>query len=742
MINYFKNLYRRIRATLTSEEFEENRTNLVNKLRTVVPLSCTDLEEIGRLLEKIARNKESARSRMNILIEAVRRRSTRPVSVPVQIEGNKKQPRQIDSTRDVSYWVNGEIFYGDVRESEELEYFTEENIRKLNSQRPKYNGARNRRRVSSRVIAMPPKTNSIEPKINEEAPTNFEGKRKADEYEAESLLKRKKPSQRKFKSVITDLNVELGMPRTFGMFIGDEDFTLDQLPEEEQANFLKWQEEQEGRLKLARKTLDLTKPYQQPEVKQEPPVKTVSFAPLPSTSTQEVETAPTFVNPFRLGELAQPTANPFASTSESKTETDAISEPASFSNPFTTTKVDAVKSESDSLTEPPTSTFAAAKSVEREEKQNPFISIDSNPFKVENPFSVDKKKSLENPFQLARKVVPSTAEVPPSSAIEVPQTSSLSRFEPESSFDKKTIVVPEKDTKPALELCSNEKVANPFSSSTLKMPSFSGELQNPFGASQASAKKLFGQVESVNKELKENESEQAAKSFQLGDKSGTLINPFSAKEGTEAPKKLELFTTKTGNEGASDAQKPKNPFSSFPGSSFASVPKLEPSENNEPFGKPPQSNNPFAAPKPNPFEAANSSQFSTNSFANPFTNNATFSANSTFNFNQPSIGQNPFKIGDAQPPNSGLNSRPPAAFNPQQNYANPFNMPNAGSNPFYPSTQGSLQGNPAFTSFQGQSFGTQNPFSSQQNQEEQDSLFNANDGWDDSFRRKRAYRKR
>lgn len=238
-MGFFKDLYRKMRGAIKGDRYEKQYQGLVNIFRTTSPLTPSDLTNIENILHTLVVNKETLHMKFSYVREALRLRRSGGSSnrnlksrygMFITDEYNKLVRRKINPDRDVSYYVNGNVVYGEVQSSEEEDYFNRNNIKTLNSAPlPKKQCDLDCVTNECRVC--------LERRIRKELVHNMELERSLKEQER---IKRRKNADER--SIITDINEQLGCPLIIGRAFADDRFSLDDLESEEKEEFLQWRE--------------------------------------------------------------------------------------------------------------------------------------------------------------------------------------------------------------------------------------------------------------------------------------------------------------------------------------------------------------------------------------------------------------------------------------------------------------------------------------------------------------------
>lgn len=138
-MGFFKGLYRQLCAAVGKKRLQKEYEELINILRTTVPLDIPELERMDQVLGCVVQDRTGLAARFRLLRTVLRQRKQLGAGVKARYsmfianEHDRLAKRRIDRDRDVSYGVNGNIVYGDVDSDEERTYFTGDNVQALNS---------------------------------------------------------------------------------------------------------------------------------------------------------------------------------------------------------------------------------------------------------------------------------------------------------------------------------------------------------------------------------------------------------------------------------------------------------------------------------------------------------------------------------------------------------------------------------------------------------------------------------
>lgn len=286
MISFFKGLLNKLKYAAGQHHYENTYDTLISKFRRVTPLSQEDVTEIGMLLQELSENpaytKEKYAEFEELFISKTEeeRRKLRQLSSTsperISVIPNEKTPKYFPFKKenDVSYYVNGQIIYGDVNSSEEEEYFNQRNVDVLNREPL-------RKKKCDIECVVNECQKCIEVRLRKELTKRIH----LDSQRAESSKRRKVlPST----GVVNRLNEQLGCPILIGRAVADDRFSVDDLTEPEKEKFLKWKqmiEEQKNRPPCRR------------EVEQSPYIQTSKWIEPIASDIGDVQ-VPKMNNPF------------------------------------------------------------------------------------------------------------------------------------------------------------------------------------------------------------------------------------------------------------------------------------------------------------------------------------------------------------------------------------------------------------------------------------------------------------
>ncbi|ELA41965.1 uncharacterized protein VICG_00982 [Vittaforma corneae ATCC 50505] len=245
MLEFFKNIFRKLKNSLNQEKYTQSYKELINIFRRVTPLEIQDIDNIHTILRGIVENTTMLDRKMRILKNSLRSKALVKTRYDQFItdEFRKISKRTRNYDKDVSYSVGGKIIYGDVSSDEEGGYFSREHVENLNS------------------IPLRPKKCDFDCLKNEcracmERRLRMEISKKL-EIENQQLVADRIKKRKTNKDTINELNEKLGVPALFGRYVTDDAFKIDDLTEDERREFLKWKEEQKKSAEVARRILNL-----------------------------------------------------------------------------------------------------------------------------------------------------------------------------------------------------------------------------------------------------------------------------------------------------------------------------------------------------------------------------------------------------------------------------------------------------------------------------------------------------
>lgn len=804
MLEFFKNIFRKLKSSMNQEKYLKRYGDLINVFRRVTPLEINDLSTIEGILKDLIIDPTTLNNlerKMKILREALRNKK--------KIDSGRLQLDTVDYNRDVTYCINGTIVYGEVESEQETKYFSKDNVQILNSRplKPKvcdFECAKNECKLC------------LERRLRMEISRNFE-------LEQQATKKRKISSR-----VVKDLNEQLGLPSTFGRFVADEKFNLEDLEENEKREFVNWKSEQKGKTDLARKTLNLEVPIRV-ESNENP------FGNENKLSTEM--NGNLFSSESKLSSAIN--GNPFGSESKFSTEmngnksnsgmngnlfgsenklvTEMIGNPFGNENKLSSemisdkfnSGINDNKLNSTIIRNP----FGMATSVQNNET---LLNEPSNIFgqeikKPNNSFSSDPSNSLFS--NLSKTPLNPEIKKNPEEQKDVdanlPVASLFTTKSDPSAFQSKPLALPFTLELDKSKVESNANIFNkPVESKNEKSSVFPTEskaftsdlkipaLSNPFGQKPS----LFTVPvagENKDKSLSNLSNPFAKKENSSGllDKQETLSNTFASNPinsvftGSEPAKaqfnsfsNSEAIKAPSGNIQATNFEPAKNPFGSSAFSSsdmiknpFAKSVPVEGSQN--PFATPVPiegSQNPFAKSEPaknpfgssfdlkqdltktafpsNPFSGSSKFNFSESANSLPSFTPSVFNQSGTSNsaFNQPGTSNSGFSQSGTSNSVFNQSGTSNSGFNFGQPNSNPFAPPSSNpfsstpcQNPFSPtSTAGQPQSQTGFQ-FIPNNFSNQNVFQTQNTADEaQNSIFNSNDDSSDPTRKRKAFRRK
>lgn len=239
MLEFFRNIFKRLRSTIGQERYDYEYGRIINMLRRVTPLELADVEDIHAALRECVSSPELLDRKMGILKEALRNKpliqnlNLSAKDMAAQIPG-----RHINNDRDVSYYINGKVVHGEVQSEEENLYFSKEHVESLNS------------------IPLRPKKCDLDCVMNE-CKSCMEKRLRAEisrslEAENRRPLGEKTKRRKKLSSVVTDLNEQLGVPKIFGITVADDCFDVEELDSSEREEFSRWKRNLEANARTAR----------------------------------------------------------------------------------------------------------------------------------------------------------------------------------------------------------------------------------------------------------------------------------------------------------------------------------------------------------------------------------------------------------------------------------------------------------------------------------------------------------
>lgn len=508
MLEFFKNIFRKLKNSLNQEKYMQSYKELINIFRRVTPLEIQDVDNIHTILRGVAENTAALDLKMKILKNSLRNKALLKTKYDqfIKDEFRKISKRAKSYDRDVSYSIGGKIVYGEVSSDEERGYFSRENVENLNS------------------IPLRPKKCDFDCQRNEcraciERRLRMEISKKL-EIENQQLINDKVKKRKTSKDPITELNKKLGVPVLFGRYVSDDAFKVDDLPEEERQEFLVWKEEQKKSAEVARHILNLSqtqgaafpersgvsrqaetgarnieKKAMQPEIQVvSPNLELVS--PLDSPLQASKDVLPKLEDQPIVQELSNGTVSPVTSAS-SEDEGIKPDAPRSFTNPFRIETGDAsdsplASSPSFTSSAPKVSNFSFSHKITEGSAHSAGLTSSSV---FNNPFSkAGNMKDAKSPFETFQN---SSAKDGTNQMLKLKSDSELRN--PFSTFSSGWGAVAENAP-------FDKKIDNPFVDQK-------GGFSNPFSASQGN-----GQTSSSPFTYKMNDGPSASQ----------FSNPFAA----------------------------------------------------------------------------------------------------------------------------------------------------------------------------------------------------------------------
>lgn len=260
MIAFFKGLFGKLRAAAAPSP-RETLLAVVGSLRRASPMTYEELGALRTRLEPCVSDPAMLRARFALLKEALRaaeelRASAAgedgvgPVAARYRLfiaeEFKRLAHTHTRRNRDVSYYVKGQVVFGEVPSSEEESYFRAENIEQLNTEAP-----RARRCDLDCVLNECPAC--LEARLRREiAKTTRSGEPRLGE-----VAKRRRLPAAPSATTVTQLNERLGCPALLGRAIADDAFCEDDLDSDDRARYLEWRstvERQSAQLQALRES--------------------------------------------------------------------------------------------------------------------------------------------------------------------------------------------------------------------------------------------------------------------------------------------------------------------------------------------------------------------------------------------------------------------------------------------------------------------------------------------------------
>lgn len=242
MIDFFKGLYKKLIVAIKGEQHRAEYAELINIFRSATPLEISDITKIQMILQRVVPNKETLNRKFNLIKEAMRFKQSTGKSGParnslrsrydmfITNEFNKLGRKKINKDKDVSYYINGRIIYGDVDSSEEKYYFSKDNVEVLNS-------APLKRKRCDLDCVVNECQGCIEARFRKEMHRKL-----VLEHEREHNARAKRRRTTGGQAVVGELNEQLGCPLIVGRALADDKFSIGDLDSEEREEFIRWRD--------------------------------------------------------------------------------------------------------------------------------------------------------------------------------------------------------------------------------------------------------------------------------------------------------------------------------------------------------------------------------------------------------------------------------------------------------------------------------------------------------------------